>query len=96
MEPEEAIDLIKMLPVGSRYMTSLSPEHAWSDEYSALMDIKELITWCLMRLSGYSDELPEIVHRPWQVARRAAQAKQASAKAKQVKEKLNNGNWEAV
>lgn len=77
-------------------MASLSPEYAWSDEYSALMDIKELIAWCLMRLNGYSGELPEIVHRPWQEARCAAQAKQASEKAKQVKEKLNSGNWEAV
>lgn len=85
-----------MLPAGSRYMASLSPEYAWSDEYSALMDIKELITWCLMRLNGHSDDLPEIVRRPWREARRAAQAKQASEKAKRVKEKLNSGNWEAV
>lgn len=85
-----------MLPVGSRYMASIGPENAWSDEYSALMDIKELISWCLMRLSGHKGELPEIVSRPWREAHRVAQAKQASEKAKQVKEKLNSGNWEAV
>lgn len=77
-------------------MASLGPEYAWSDEYSALMDIKELAAWCLMRLNGHSGDLPEIVRRPWREARRAAQAKQASEKAKQVKEKLNSGNWEAV
>ncbi len=85
-----------MLPTGSRYMASLSPDCAWSDEYSALMDIKELTTWCLLRLNGYSGELPEIVSRPWREVRRAAQAKQASEKAKRIKEQLNSGSWEAV
>lgn len=77
-------------------MASLSPSNEWSDDYSALMDIKELVTWCLLRLNGNSGELPEVVRRPWREAIRAAQAKQASEKAKQVKEKLNSGNWEAV
>lgn len=77
-------------------MASLSPSNEWSDEYSALMDIKELVYWCLLKLGGYTGELPEIVRRPWREAIRAAQAKQASEKAKQVKEKLNSGNWEAV
>lgn len=85
-----------MLPPGSRYMAAISSAYAWSDEYSALMDIKEVATWCLMRLNGYKDELPEIVSRPWKEERRAKKAKQASEKSKQVNEKLNSGNWEAV
>lgn len=92
IDPEEAIDLIRALPSGTLYRRATDPELAWSDEYAALMDVKELVSWCLMRLNGNKDELPPMVVRPADIVR----AKQASEKARRTREKLEHGNWEAV
>ena len=93
VEPDEAIDLIFTLPLGSKWRAKRDPDAAWTlDQYrlADLVDAVHMLSWQLS--SNASEWEPSRLDRPGDAARREAHLK----KAKDVKAKLEQTKWEEV
>lgn len=82
---EEALDLIRTLPRGSMYVSKLYPQFSWSKEREAIADLQDTL---LRFLYGEGAR----VIRPGDIAAQ----KQAAAKAKQTKKRIEETQWVAV
>lgn len=94
VDEEEAVLLISKLPKGSLYMGSISPRLSWSDEREDLADIKDLLLTLYWGMCLDKEKVPQpnAVTRPWQIQERIKK----KSKAKSVKERIQQSEWEAI
>ena len=94
VQVEEKIDLIRMLPDGSRYVAGTDPERAWSEERHRFADVIDAISpvaWALAYDREKVPEPPKVV-RPKDMLARA----EASRRAARARAELESGTWEEI
>lgn len=89
---DEAVELARMLPAGSRFKAAAHPALAWSDERRMLADVGNLLYVCAARLSGDRGELS----LPFEPPETAAMRAEARKRARAVRERIESTEWEAV
>lgn len=89
VEPDEAIDLIVMLPDGAAYVRKKNPARAWNAEKHNTADIVDAL-WEIRAVSVgiEADKAPHIIRPAQQVAR---EHKRTEARA--TKAKIENTKW---
>ncbi len=91
METAEALDLLRGLPPGSEYVSGERPALSWTPEREAIADLQDTVLAAAAGLAGSADA-PHVT-RPRDLAAR----REASRKARSVRERIENGRWkEAV
>lgn len=91
---DEAIDLIRSLPDGSRWAAGTDPLRAWSANRhrdADLLDAVNVLVWCFALDKGVVPT-PLTVVRPRDVAARVREA----ANNKRVRAELESGGWEEM
>jgi hypothetical protein len=96
VEPDEAADLIQMLPSGSAYRAALDPHGALDGKTELMLQIDEALVALGVLIAGgdgYTAVRDAVrFGRPWDAADQAA----AKAKAHRAAETLRNTEWKDV
>lgn len=83
---EESIDLIKMLPDGSKFISKHFPERSWSQLQNLFADVEDT----LIRLLTHNSE-NHVIRPPEQVA-----MNKARIKVKKARSQIESNEWEEV
>jgi hypothetical protein len=90
----EAIDLIGMLPDGSRWVAATHPERSWTPERQLVADVLDAIAPISWALALDREKVPEpiMVTRPRDLIERM----RARERAQEAKRKLESETWEEM
>lgn len=91
---DEAVDLIEMLPDGSRYVAARYPLRVWGDERNMNADILDAIkelTWFFFYDRAKAPSPPRVI-RPRDAAKIAAESRRA-AKSRKI---IESDGWEEM
>ena len=91
---DEAIDLIRSLPDGSRWVARTDPLRAWSAERHREADLLDAVSVLVWRFALDKETVPEPpkVVRPRDMAARMREA----ANNRRVRQELESGGWEEM
>lgn len=94
MGTSEAIDLIRMLPDGSRYVVRTDPERSWGEARQRTADVVDAISHLTWAIAYDHDKMaePPRVTRPRDMMARV----RAMRAAAQAKAELESGTWEEM
>lgn len=87
---DEAIDLVRTLPPGSRYVAATDPLGSWPDERHRSADVVDALMVVAWALGAYKADEPPRVVRP-----RDAWAREVAAgRARAARAQVEDGDWE--
>lgn len=90
VEPGEACDLVATLPRGSALRSALSEFGEWGEARECAADVVDEVERFLQLVATGSTEGANRLPRPADLARRKA----AAARARSVRERIENTEWE--
>lgn len=91
MPLDEAVDLVRELPPGSRYRAALSAEDAWSVDRELLAQLIDKVDLRIAQAAGNIEKCHIRVTRPVDRQRRIEDAKRRA----EVRERISNTKWVA-
>lgn len=91
---DEALDLIAMLPDGSRYLAALSPLKAWTNSECRLADIVDGLSALTQMLSDKrtTENAPK-VKRPWDEYVKRVNRTVQRLKAASIRNRIEKTKW---
>lgn len=89
---DEAVDLVMMLPPGTRYRARISAEDAWSVDRELLAQLIDKVDLRIAQAAGNIEKCHTRVTRPVDVERRVEDARRRA----KVREQIKNTKWVAV